>query len=460
MPGTNGTTYKNGHTQAIDTLPPHDREAEEGVLGSLIIDPDAIVQVDPFLRPEHFYLAANGLIYEAIRDLYRRNEPADLITIMAELRRHGHAEVGNGQDEAEVYLLGLIRTVPTSINAVTYGRIVEQLATRRGMIRAASKIAKLAYDQTDDLEEQLTAAEAELMTVRGDRPTSGVNRPRDYVRKWLTRLERIMDEDAPMLGLPSPWLDLNRMLQGFLPFVYYIGGRPGMGKSSLLLDLAAYWALDLGKRVYFWTGEMTTDQLTDRIVSSRARIDLTRLRSGKLTPDEHSRAVNAAGLISDSGLIIDDTAAITPSALRAKCYQEAMRGGLDAIIGDYIGLMRPDRNLKNRNDELTEISGSLVALARGLGVPAVVATQLSRAVENRADKHPQLSDLRDSGSLEQDGYAVMFLYRDDYYNELSQRPNVADLDIAKHRDGPTGQVNLYWDRQRTSFKNLSREVVL
>lgn len=448
MQSTNGNGHHKTNTvpAVTDPIPPQDLDAEKGLLGSLLIDNDAIDRVAGFLKPEHFYRKIHGNIFAAMLALHDKEEPIDLLTLSAKLPTEDIDDLG-----------GFIGLVPTSFNAEAYGRIIEAVAVRRGLIRAAGEIAKMGFDESEDIDDQLAEADAKLTQLRNGRVTDRLPRPREYASEWLDRMDRLRDKENPMLGLPSPWTDLNKLLLGFIPGkVYYVGARPSMGKSALLIALAAHWALDLGKRVYYWSGEMDTNQIMDRIAAERTRTALSKVRLGDLTDLEHAETTRLGAMISDSSLIINDQGGIRPAQLRASCHREHMLGGLDAIMVDYIGLMTPDRIRHNQNEEITETSRSLVSLARSLNVPLIAASQLSRDLEKRADKRPQLSDLRDSGSLEQDGFAVMFLYRDDYYNELSDRPSVAELNVAKHRDGPTGQVDMFWQAQYAAFRNLER----
>lgn len=448
----------NGHIKEHEgRLPPQNVEAEDALLGSLLINNEAIHEVSVFLQPEHFYRVSNRWIYEAILVLSNHNEPIDVITLCDELKNKKQLDDLGGETE----IIRLLNCVPTSINADHYGRIIEEMAVRRGMIVTGSKIANMGHDTKEDVQEQLIKADGLLLNIRNGRMSDQPPRPRKYASEWLDRIDRLRSDEKQLLGLPSPWIDLNRILLGFIDGrVYYVGARPAMGKSSMLINLAAHWTLEHGKRGLLWSGEMDTNQILDRIAAEQTRIPLKKVRMGDLTNDEHTKTTRFGGMIGDGGLIIDETPGINPAQLRAICHREYMIGGLDYILVDYIGLMTPDRYLNSKNQELTEISQSLVALARSLKVPVIAASQLNRSVETRADKRPNLSDLRDSGSLEQDAYAVIFLYRDDYYNELTEHPNITEVIIPKHRDGPTGVADLYWNGQLTAFRNLQRQEIV
>lgn len=437
------------------TLPPHDIQAEKSTIGALLNDPTEFYRVDGILEPAHFFDGSCAGVYAAMRDLYRSGAGVDLVTVANVINQHQHAET------LIPVIYECMNVVPTSLHLDHYAAIVEAMATRRRMIATASAIASQAYDTGGALDDQIAGAESLVMNLRGARASVNLSKPRDYAAEYLARIDKLLAGDEGLLGLSSPWTDLNRILGGFgNGLVYYLGGRPGMGKSAVAIVLASHWALKENKRVLFWSGEMSTTLITDRVIAARTKIPAKSLRRGTLTPAQHAQVMQAAGELSESHLIIDTTAGIRASQLRAVANRLKLEGGLDAIVIDYIGLMRPERDLKNTNAELTETSQALVTLARSLDVPVIGVAQLSRAVEMRADKRPQLSDLRDSGSLEQDAFAVIFAYRDDYYNDISERPNQIDLSIPKHRQGETGTVSLYWHGETFRVSNLAREVVL
>lgn len=440
-----------------DQLPPHSLEAEEAVLGSLLIDPDAILDIASFLKPGAFYREQNKWIYQAILDLHEARDPLDFVTLTETLRQRSQLEDVGG----EAYLISLLNAVPTSVNAKSYARIVESAALRRRMISAAGTIANLAYDEDEDVNVILDRAEQTLFSISEERVTRDLKPVRDIARDYLDRIEELNARGEEIIGVPTGYLDIDRLLGGLNKSdLLIVAARPGMGKTSLQLGMALHAGLRHGKRIAIFNLEMSGEQLVQRMVAAETRIDSQRLRRGQLQEQEWPIFLEAIGRLSETKIFIDDTPSITPLQLRTKCRRLYAEHGLDLIMLDYLQLMQAERTSNNRVQEISEISRSLKGLARELDVPVVTASQLSRAVESRQDKRPQLSDLRDSGSIEQDADVVMFIYRDEYYNpETTDRPNIAEVSVAKHRNGPTGVVDLYWHGKLASFRNLRRQEV-
>lgn len=441
----------------VDRLPPHSVEAEEAVLGSLLIDPDAIVEVASFLRPNAFYREQNKWIYQAILDLHEARDALDFITLADTLRKRSQLEDVGG----EAYLISLLNAVPTSVNARSYGRIVEAAAVRRRMLTAASSIANLAYDEDENVNVILDRAEQALFSISEERTTRDLVPVRDIARAYLDRVEELHARGDEMIGVPSGFTDVDKMLGGLNKSdLLIVAARPGMGKTSLLLGMALHAGLRHGKRIAMFNLEMSGEQLVQRMIAAETRIDSQRLRRGQLYENEWPIFLEAVGRLSEMRVFIDDTPAVTPLQLRTKCRRLYAEHGLDLVMVDYLQLMQAEYTTNNRVQEISEISRSLKGLARELDVPVVTASQLSRAVENRQEKRPQLSDLRDSGSIEQDADVVMFIYRDEYYNpDTTDRPNIAEISVAKHRNGPTGIVDLYWHGKLATFRNLQRQEI-
>ncbi len=441
----------------IERLPPHNLEAEEAVLGSLLIDPDAIYDVANFLHPHDFYKVQNKWIYEAILALNERREPLDLLTLTDELRRREQLEKIGG----EGVVIGLVNAVPTSVNAAHYGRIVEAASTRRQLINAAGSIANLAYEEAEDISIVIDRAEQALFSVSEERTTRDLTPISQITRDYLERIEALTEQGEDIIGVPTGFSDLDRLLGGLNKSdLLILAARPGMGKTSLQNAIALTAATRYGKRIAIFNLEMSGEQLVQRMLSAETRIDSQRLRRGQLHEHEWPIFMEAIGRLSQTHIFIDDTPSITPNQLRTKCRRLYAEHGLDLIMIDYLQLMVTERGSSNRVMEISEISRSLKGLARELDVPVLAAAQLSRAVEQRQDKHPLLSDLRDSGSIEQDADIVMFIYRDEYYNpETTERPNIAELNIAKHRNGPTGSIDLYWHSKLATFRNLQRQEI-
>jgi len=451
-------TYQSDRRMTtVDRLPPHSVEAEEAVLGSLLIDPDAILEVASFLKPEAFYREQNKWIYQAILDLHEARDPLDFITLADTLRKRSQLEDVGG----EAYLISLLNAVPTSVNARSYGRIVEAAAVRRRMLTAASSIANLAYDEDENVNVILDRAEQALFSISEERTTRDLVPVRDIARAYLDRVEELHARGDEMIGVPSGFTDVDKMLGGLNKSdLLIVAARPGMGKTSFLLGMALHAGLRHGKRIAMFNLEMSGEQLVQRMIAAETRIDSQRLRRGQLYENEWPIFLEAVGRLSEMRVFIDDTPAATPLQLRTKCRRLYAEHGLDLVMVDYLQLMQAEYTSNNRVQEISEISRSLKGLARELDVPVVTASQLSRAVENRQEKRPQLSDLRDSGSIEQDADIVMFIYRDEYYNpDTTDRPNIAEISIAKHRNGPTGVVDLYWHGQLATFRNLQRQEI-
>jgi replicative DNA helicase len=441
--------------QAASTTPnkllPQNIEAEEAVLGSLLIDPDAIIRVATFLQPEDFYVQRHGWVYEAIRDLHERREPADLVTLTDDLERRGQlSDIGG-----PAFLTGLINATPTSIHVEFYARIVERTAILRRLIDAAGQIARLAYQDVDDVDEVVDRAESIIFGVSEKRVSRDLAPIRQVLDEFYDRIEYLTAHQGEIIGIPTGLADLDKLLGGFQRSdLIIIAGRPGMGKTSLALSIALQAARKWDKRVAIFSLEMSSEQVVQRLVSAETGIDSQRLRLGIIHEDEWPIFVQATSLLSDTQVFIDDTPAISALEMRSKARRLHAEHGLDMIIVDYLQLMRGDTRSDNRVQEISFISRSLKALARELNIPVVALSQLSRAVEARHDKRPMLSDLRESGSIEQDGDVVLFVYRDDIYNPDTEFPNIAELRVAKHRSGPTGVFSAYFKKELAQFVDL------
>lgn len=440
-----------------ERLPPHNLDAEEAVLGSLLINPDAMFDVSNFLRPDAFYRVANRWIYEAMLELTGKQMPLDIVTLVDELRRREQLDEIGG----ETYVYDLLNVVPTSINAEAYGRLVEGTALRRKLIATASTIAKLAYNEAEDIDVVIDRSESALFSISEKRTTRDLVPVNQIATAYLERIEQLRDRGDEFIGIPTGFVDLDRMLGGLNKSdLVIIAARPGMGKTALQNGMALTAARRFQKRVAMFNMEMSGEQLVQRMVAAETRIDSQRLRRGELHENEWDIFMQAIGRLSETKIFIDDTPAITPMQLRTKCRRLHSEHGLDMIMIDYLQLMQAENPTGSRVQEVSEISRHLKSLARELDVPVVAAAQLSRAVEQRQNKRPLLSDLRDSGSIEQDADVVMFIYRDEYYNpETSERPNIAELSVAKHRNGPTGTIDLFWHGKLASFRNLHRQEI-
>ncbi|HXL36176.1 MAG TPA: replicative DNA helicase [Ktedonobacteraceae bacterium] len=437
----------------MEKLLPQNIEAECGVLGSIIIDPEAIVQVSDFLHADDFYRDAHHTIYEVILQLYEEHEPADFITICDELERRNRLEEVGGAS----YITSLINQVPTSGNVEFYARIVERTAILRRLIHAAGQIAAIAYEE-GDADIALDKAEQLIFNISQRHARSDFTHMRDVLAEYMNKLDKLHERRGTIVGVPTGFTDLDRITGGLQKSdLIVLAARPGIGKSSLALSLAHNAALKYYTSIAVFSLEMSKDQLAQRLLSMDAGIDQQRLRTGIIEEDEWDRIVYAMDTLSESNIWIDDTAGISTMEMRSKARRLQAEHGIDLIIVDYLQLMQATiggKRNENRVQEISEISRSLKGLARELNIPVLALAQLSRAVESRQSKVPQLSDLRESGSIEQDSDIVMFIYRDDLYNQESERKNIADIIIAKHRNGPIGEISLYFQASQTRFRDL------
>ncbi len=427
---------------------PYSQEAEEAVIGAVLVNPNTFLTVASFLTSDDFFFVRHSHIWQAMQRLHERRDPIDNITLAKELQDMQMLEEIGGPP----YLTQLITNTPTSVHAEVYGRLVERAAIRRRLMTTADQIKTLATDETLNIDEITAEAEIKLFGVTDRQLKREFVTMNNAVNEYFDRIEYLLQNQHESMGLPSGFRDLDGLLGGFQRSDLLIfAGRPGMGKSSFLLSTAVN-AARMGGRVAIFTMEMGVDQLTQRMISMETGISTQNLRLGRLNPQEYSRFVEAAGRVSRFPIFIDDTPALNPIQMRTKCRRLQHEHGIDLVIVDYMQLMNAGGQYQNnRVQEISYISRSLKELARELNVPMFSAAQLSRAVEQRQDKRPVLSDLRESGSIEQDADIVMFLYRDVVYNEATEFPNQADVIVAKHRNGPTGTISLYFDKSITKF---------
>ncbi len=441
---------------APEKLQPHNMEAEEAVLGSLLIDPDAIINISTFLRAEDFFLQRHGWVYAAVVDLHERRQPADLVTLSDELARREQLEDIGGA----AYLTSLINATPTSIHVEYYAHIVERTAVLRRLIGAASEIAALAYKDNEDADDVVDRAEEIIFGISERRVDRDLRPIRSVLESYYDRIEYLQQHQGEIIGIPTGLTDLDKLLGGLQRSdVIVMAGRPGMGKTSLALSIALQSARRWQKRVAVFSLEMSDEQLVQRLVSAETGIDSQRLRLGSIKADEWPNFYQAMQLLSETSVFIDDTPAISVMELRAKARRLHAEHGLDLLIVDYLQLMRGGagdggHSHENRQQEISYISRSIKGLARELNIPILAISQLNRSVESRADKRPLESDLRESGSLEQDSDVIMFIYRDDKYNPDSEFPNIAEIIVAKQRNGGTGTIQSYFKKQLRQFVDL------
>ncbi len=459
--GTDTVPSRGGNGRDSDplNLAPHSVEAEEAVLGSILMNPESLHEVAAFLTPEDFFILRHGWIFEAILRLHERSDALDTRTLAEELRAQDRLDDVGG----EAYLNYLPTTMPTALHAEVYGHIVERAAVRRRLLGAAGEIAKLAHDEERDINQVIDQSEASLFAVTERRLRQELVPIRVAISQYFDRIEELRESEVEALGVPTGFYDLDKLLGGLQKSdLLIVAGRPGMGKTSFLLTLALNAARIGNARVAIFSMEMSNEQLVQRMIATETGISSQNLRLGQVSDAEWARFVEAVDSMSKLNIYFDDSPAVSAMQLRTKCRRLYREHGLDLIIVDYLQLMNAGTTVgrdTNRVQEITYISRSLKELARELNVPLLSAAQLSRAVEQRQDKRPQLSDLRESGSIEQDSDIVMFLYRDEVYNEATEHPGEADVIVAKHRNGPTGTVTLLFRKELTKFVNLRRQNV-
>lgn len=450
-PSPNPDSKGDGRQQEV----PYDRQAEEAVLGSVLVNPDVFYDVAHFLKAEDFFLHRHRWIWEAFTGLHEQRLPIDILTVSEELERQGRLEEIGGP----AYLTALISNVPSSLHAEAYGKIVEETATRRRLIEAANQIARLAFQTGTPLEDVVNDAEKAVFGVSERRLTHQLQPLKQVLSEYYDRIDYLARHQDETIGVPTGFIDLDRLLGGMQPSdLLIIAGRPGQGKSGFCISAARNASQLHKKHVALFSLEMSNEQLVQRLIAQETGIDSQRLRLANLHDDEWPIFTQAVSALSDTHIYLDDTPAITPLQLRTKCRRLHMEIGLDLIIVDYLQLMSGDTRIDNRVQEVSYISRNLKALARELNVPLLAAAQLSRAVESRRPPRPILSDLRESGSLEQDADVVMFIYRPDQYEEDTLKQNIAEIIVAKHRNGPVGSIELVFRQSLAKFENAATRV--
>ncbi len=438
----------------LGKVPPHDTEAEQAVIGSMLTDKDAIISAIEVLKEEDFYREDNKTIYEAILNLYNRAEPVDIITLKAELSSMGKLEAIGGLE----YLAELPDKVPTTSNVDKYIKIVEEKSLLRSLIKTANDIIKLGYDETQDVEFLMDQAEKRIFDTVQSRNQKGYSSIKDILVDTFTQLEQLYNQKQHITGVPTGFSDLDYKTAGLHGSeLILVAARPAMGKSAFALNIATYAATRGNAPVAIFSLEMSKEQMVNRILCSEAMVDSNKVRTGKIDDEEWGKLADASGILSESKIFIDDTPGISIMEIRAKCRKLKLEQNIGLIVIDYLQLIQGSgKRGASREQEISEISRSLKILAKEINVPVIALSQLSRAVEQRPDHRPMLSDLRESGAIEQDADIVMFLYRDDYYNEESEKKNIAEVILAKHRAGSTGTVELLWLASYTKFANIER----
>lgn len=438
----------------LGKVPPHDEDAEQAVLGSMLTDNDAVMAAVEVLKEDAFYREDNKIIYQAILNLYSKSEPIDIITLKDELESMGKFEQVGGFE----YLANLPDKVPTTANVQKYIKIVEEKSVLRNLIKTANEIIELGYNPTEDVEDIMDGAEKKIFDIMQSKNTKSYTPIKDVLVESFTNLEKLYNQKQHVTGVPTQFYDLDDKTAGLHGSeLILVAARPAMGKTAFALNIATNAALRANVPVAIFSLEMSKDQLVNRMLCSEAMVDSNKVRTGKLDEEDWTKLAEAIGPLSEAGVYIDDTPGISVMEIRTKCRKLKMEKNIGLVVIDYLQLISgSNKRNGSREQEISEISRSLKVLAKELNVPVIALSQLSRAVEQRDDHRPMLSDLRESGAIEQDADIVMFLYRDDYYNKESAEKDIAEVIIAKQRGGSTGTVKLYWMGNYTKFVNIER----
>jgi len=439
-------------TELLDRLPPHSLEAEQSVLGSMLMERDAIITTSEILASGDFYRQNHTKIFSAMMALSEKGEPVDLVTLTEELKQRNELEEIGGVG----YLTEIVDSVPTAANVATYSYIVKEKAVLRELIQVSGKIMSRCYSGAEDIEQIMDDAEKMIFQVSNQGNQGSYVAIKDILKETFERIEYLYEHKKGVTGVPTGFADLDNLTSGFQNSdLIIVAARPGMGKTSLALNMAQHIGTKEKLPVAFFSMEMSKEQLVMRMLCAQASIDAHRLRRGFLTEKDWPKLTRAVGPLAEASIFIDDTPAISVMEMRAKARRLKAEHGLSVIFVDYLQLMRAHGKQENRQQEISSISRSLKALAKELSVPVVALSQLSRAVESRNDKRPILSDLLESGGIEANADVVAFIYRDDYYKQDSEDKNIAELIIAKQRNGPVDTVNLYFKGSFTKFQNAA-----
>ncbi|MBR2593195.1 MAG: replicative DNA helicase [Firmicutes bacterium] len=440
-------------TEYFTKVPPHDPEAEQAVLSSILMDKEAIITASEILKPEDFYNPANQAVFEAARELFAKNIPIDAITIKDKLIEKGVFEEIGGLP----YIASITSASANSVNIKHYADIVEGKSILRSLISASSEISGHSYKSDEDVNQILDLAEKSIFDISQKRHTGSAVHISDITVSVFEKIEEAYANGKKITGVPTGFTDFDFKTAGLQPSdLILIAARPSMGKTALALNIVQNAAIRQGIPVAVFSLEMSSNQLVNRILCSEAMVDAQKVKTGNLTEDDWPKLIEAMGPISEAPIYIDDTPGITPMELRAKCRRLKIEHGIGLVVIDYLQLMSSDSGRDSRQQEISEISRSLKAIAREMDVPVIALSQLSRACEQRSDKRPMLSDLRESGAIEQDADIVAFLYREEYYFPDTEKKNQAELIIAKQRNGPTGTVDLMWLNQYTKFTSKAK----
>ncbi|MBR3881946.1 MAG: replicative DNA helicase [Clostridia bacterium] len=438
----------------LGKVPPHDIEAEQAILGCMLTDRDSVIAAIEVLKEDAFYREDNKAIYAAILSLYSKNEPIDIITVKAELIETGNFERVGGLE----YLASLPERVPTTANVDKYIKIVDEKAMLRNLISSANELVALGYDETEDVDRIMDMAEKKIFDLAQKKNTKGYSALKDVLVETFAKLEELYNQKGQLSGTPTGFKDYDLKTSGLHDSdLIIVAARPAMGKSAFAINIATNVAVQAKKGVAIFNLEMSKEQVGNRILCCEALVDSNKVRTGQLEDDDWVKLASTLTRLSEAPIYIDDTAGISIMEIRAKCRKLKIEKDIGLVVIDYLQLIQGSgKKNASREQEISEISRSLKILAKELQIPVIALSQLSRSVEKRDDKRPMLSDLRESGAIEQDADQVIFLYRDDYYNEDSEKKNVAEVILAKHRGGSTGTIDLAWLPSYTKFANLEK----
>lgn len=437
----------------IKKIPPHSSEAEQSVVGSMIMDREAIISASEIINSGDFYDQQYGILFDTMLELFNEGKPVDLITLQARLKERDVPQ----QICSLEFIRDLVTSVPTSANVRYYAHIVKEKAVLRRLIKVAEETANDCYLDKEKLETILEKTEKNVFDIVQNRGSKEFTDIKEVVLRSIDSIEAAAKNQGSVTGVATGFYDLDYKTAGMQPTdLLLIAARPSMGKTAFVLNIAEYVALKSNVATVIFSLEMSKDQLVKRILAMNSKVDSQAIRTGSLSGEDWASLMESARVVGNSNLVIDDTSAISISELRSKCRKLKMEKNLGLVIIDYLQLMSGSKRAESRQQEISEISRSLKSLAREINCPVVALSQLSRAVEQRPDKRPMLSDLRESGAIEQDADVVMFIYRDDYYNKDTEEAGISEIIIAKQRNGPTGTVKLAWLSQYTKFANLER----
>ena len=439
--------------EGLQRIPPNSMEAEQSVLGAMLLDKEAVSVATEFISGEDFYREAHKEIFEAIVELFDKGQPVDLITLPEKLKVRNTLEAVGGI----TYLTNLMSIVPSTHNVGYYAKIIEEKALLRKLIKASNEIMGKSYEATEEVTNVLDMAEKSIFDISLNRSTQGFVHIKKILNTNFDKIEELYLNKGKITGVSTGFNDLDEMLSGLQKSdLLLVAARPSMGKTSFLLNMVQQAGIRDKVATAIFSLEMSKEQLTQRILCAEALIDSHRLRTGDITEDEWIKLARAMGPLSEAPIYVDDTPAISITEMRAKCRKLKIEHNLGLVLIDYLQLMTGNGKYDSRQQEISEISRSLKGLAKELGVPVVACAQLSRAPEMRADHHPIMSDLRESGAIEQDADVIMFLYRDEYYHPDTEKKNIGEVIIAKQRNGPTGSIELVWLGQFTKFANKEK----